>query len=384
MNKNSGYFQYSLDDVKKSSERNLFSVVSTFAGGGGSSTGYKLAGGYIKLVNEFQQIAVDTYIKNYPDTKYICDDIRNVTGKQILDSIGMEVGMLDILDGSPPCPPFSMSGSKKEGWNKTKTVYGKKQKNIEDLTFDFINLASDIKPKVIVCENVKGLTMQYAAEHFSKMVRSFEDIGYAVTWKIMKASNYGVPQKRERVFIVCVRLDVLESLGYLRGHLNYLVFPEPFKKQPTQRDSIFELLNDKENIREGEELEEIMRKSTKYDFLVEIEEDPDTYVSLSDAPSNTKGSGFQCRRVGWNHPSNTLSEKGLMTGFSSHLHPIKDRGFTTHEAIKLMSLPDDFQLEGKLNERLARVGLMVAPLQMKYLAETIYKNIINPFNIEEA
>ena len=67
------------------------------------------------------------------------------------------LGELDIFDGSPPCPPFSMSGSKRKGWNKTKRVYGKVQTNIEDLTFDLINLAKDVQSKVIVCENVKGL-----------------------------------------------------------------------------------------------------------------------------------------------------------------------------------------------------------------------------------
>ena len=70
------YMRYTLDDVKKSSDRKLFNVVSLFAGGGGSSTGYKLAGGEILLINEFQQIAVDTYLENFPDTKTIVGDIR--------------------------------------------------------------------------------------------------------------------------------------------------------------------------------------------------------------------------------------------------------------------------------------------------------------------
>ena len=70
------YMRYTLDDVKKSSDRKLFNVVSLFAGGGGSSTGYKLAGGEILLINEFQQIAVDTYLENLPDTKTIVGDIR--------------------------------------------------------------------------------------------------------------------------------------------------------------------------------------------------------------------------------------------------------------------------------------------------------------------
>ena len=118
------YNRYTLDDLKKSSDRKRFSYISFFAGGGGSSAGYKLAGGDARFVNEFQQVAVNTYLENWPGTPHICGDIKNVTGQQIMDMTGLKVGELDILDGSPPCPPFSMSGTKKKGWNKEKMAYG--------------------------------------------------------------------------------------------------------------------------------------------------------------------------------------------------------------------------------------------------------------------
>jgi len=125
------YFRYNLDDLEKSANRKLFNYISFFAGGGGSSAGYKLAGGDCKFVNEFQQVAVDTYLANWPDTPHICGDIKNVTGKQIMEMTGLKEGEIDILDASPPCPPFSMSGTKQNGWGKEKTAYGMKQKNIE-------------------------------------------------------------------------------------------------------------------------------------------------------------------------------------------------------------------------------------------------------------
>ena len=139
------YDDYTLDDVYAAVDRakengTSFTVFSTFAGGGGSSTGYKLAGGDVRGVLEFQKIGVRTYLENYPNTKFFCKDIRNVTGEQILKRLKMKSGDLDIFDGSPPCPPFSMSGSKRKGWNKTKTVYGFKQTNIEDLSFDVARL----------------------------------------------------------------------------------------------------------------------------------------------------------------------------------------------------------------------------------------------------
>jgi DNA (cytosine-5)-methyltransferase 1 len=142
------YYRYTLDDLEKSSARKRFTYISFFAGGGGSSCGYKLAGGDCKFVNEFQQVAVDTYLANWPGTPHICGDIKNVTGKQIMEMTGIKKYELDIMDGSPPCPPFSMSGTKKKGWNKEKMAYGMKQKNIEDLTWEMIRIADEMMPKV--------------------------------------------------------------------------------------------------------------------------------------------------------------------------------------------------------------------------------------------
>ena len=97
------YFRYTLDDLEKSSDRKLFNYITFFAGGGGSSCGYKLAGGDVQFVNEFQQIAMDDYLANFPKTPHhICDDIKNITGKQIMEMTGLKVGELDLLDGRTP------------------------------------------------------------------------------------------------------------------------------------------------------------------------------------------------------------------------------------------------------------------------------------------
>ena len=154
------YFRYTLDDLEKSANRKLFTYISFFAGGGGSSAGYKLAGGDCKFVNEFQQVAVDTYLANWPDTPHICGDIKNVTGKQIMEMTGIQEGELDILDGSPPCSAFSMAGNLSHGrGNSHKDAFGKTKgysdikevTNVEDLFFEFLRVADVIKPKVIIC-----------------------------------------------------------------------------------------------------------------------------------------------------------------------------------------------------------------------------------------
>ena len=392
------YYRYTLDELKESSDRKRFTYISFFAGGGGSSAGYKLAGGDYKFVNEFQQVAVDTYLANWPDTPHICGDIKDVTGQQIMEMTGIKKYELDILDGSPPCPPFSMSGTKKAGWGKEKMAYGMKQKNIEDLTWEMIRIAGEMMPKVIICENVKGLTMEYAKQHLDRMVTDFEALGYSTTFKVLNGIHFGVPQKRQRVFIVSVRNDVLEDIG-MPWMLVSSLFPDGADEEPSVEDAIGDLRLDNENSVEAHELREIMKKSAKYKWLKRLPKNPDKVMSVGDdvvgpfydkliahrtkwgkEVPERKTSFFQSRRVPWHQASHTLSEQGLQTSLAVNLHPDEDRGYTTKEAKRIMSLPEDYILTGTLNERLARIGLMVAPLMLKYLAEAVYKNILEPYN----
>ena len=392
------YFRYTLDDLEKSANRKLFTYISFFAGGGGSSAGYKLAGGDCKFVNEFQQVAVDTYLANWPNTPHICDDIKNISGKQIMEMTGIQEGELDILDASPPCPPFSMSGTKQKGWGKEKTAYGMKQKNIEDLTWEVIRITGEMKPKVVICENVKGLTMEYASEHLQRMVNDFESQGYTTVWKVLKGQEQGVPQKRERVFIVSIRNDVMDDIGMPFMLLSGL-FPEPEKEFATIQDAIGDLKQDNENASEAYELVEAMKKGAKWKWLKRLPKNPDRVVSVGDdvvgpwydkviahrkkwgkTIPEKKHSFYQSRRVPYNQASHTLSEQGLMTSLAVHLHPEEDRVFTTKESARIMTLPDDYKFTGTLNQNLARIGLMVAPICMKYLADEIYKQVLEPYN----
>ena len=393
------YFRYTLDDLEKSSDRKLFNYITFFSGGGGSSCGYKLAGGDVLFANEFQQVAMDDYLANFPKTPHhICGDIKDVTGKQIMEMTGLKVGELDLLDGSPPCPPFSMSGTKQKGWGKEKTAYGMKQKNIEDLTWEQIRITGEMKPKVVVCENVKGLTMEYASEHLARMVNDFESHGYTTVYKVLKGHEHGVPQKRERVFIVSVRNDVLDAIDMPFMCVAGEVFPNPEKEFVDIRGAIEDIQLNNANRVEADELIASMMKGAKWKWLKRLQKNPDKVVSVGDdvvgpwydkviahrvkwgkTIPERKSSFYQSRRVPWNQASHTLSEQGLMTSLAVHLHPEEDRVFTTREAARIMTLPEDYIFTGTLNQNLARIGLMVAPLCMKDLADNIYNNILKPY-----
>ena len=139
-------FIYDMKYVYEQSDKNLFKVVSLFAGVGGSSTGYRLAGGKVLAVNEFIEDAQNSYAKNYPDTHIFPQDVRELTGEMILNQIGLKRGELDILDGSPPCASFSTAGKKEKMWGEVKK-YSNTEQRVDDLFFEFSRLVREIQPK---------------------------------------------------------------------------------------------------------------------------------------------------------------------------------------------------------------------------------------------
>jgi 6-phosphogluconate dehydratase len=187
------YKKYNLQDVYDASAQEKFKVISTFAGGGGSSTGYRLAGGKVLVINEFVEEAQKTYAENYPDTVILPGDIKELTGKDFLDAAGVGVGEIDILDGSPPCSAFSVAGKlshniheeehvdlwgnvtiekvpgkHSDGWGKTKNYSdGKMVENIEDLFFEFLRVAKVINPLTFSATITLGL-ISFATRRNSK------------------------------------------------------------------------------------------------------------------------------------------------------------------------------------------------------------------------
>ena len=189
------YKPYYMMDVEIGSSKNLFKVISTFSGGGGSSLGYKLAGGKVLAANEFVEEAANTYLANSPHTKMLTDDIKEISGQDIIDSVNLKQGELDILDGSPPCSFFSTASR----WSKSKSKSNvkkysddKKVENIEDLFFEYIRIASDIMPKVIIAENVPSMLNYDHRKYFDDVINGFGELGYYPMAKCLDASNYFV------------------------------------------------------------------------------------------------------------------------------------------------------------------------------------------------
>lgn len=187
-----------LDNVKK----NGLKVFSCFHCGGGSTMGYKLAGYEVLGGVEIDPEMMAIYKANHnPKYSYLMgvQKFKNILNEELPE----ELFNLDILDGSPPCSSFSMAGSREKAWGeKKKFREGQAEQVLDDLFFDFIDIANKLKPKIVVAENVKGLILGKARGYVKQIYQSFDQAGYDIQLFLLNAAFMGVPQKRERTFFI--------------------------------------------------------------------------------------------------------------------------------------------------------------------------------------
>jgi DNA (cytosine-5)-methyltransferase 1 len=355
---------YKLEDVYKASEQKLFQVVSLFAGGGGSSTGYRLAGGEILAINEFIEAAQDAYERNYPTTHIFREDIRKLTGENILEQIGLKKGELDILDGSPPCASFSMAGKREKGWGIEKKYSDKKQR-VDDLFFEFARIVKEVQPKVFIAENVKGITMGAASNLLGSsqfglfgddedtIYHTLVNCGYNVRYKVLNAKNFGVPQSRERTIFIGVRKDIKKEITYPKA-FNYLV---------SSLDGCEGVINTPKDILEASHKDGIVKS-----YVVQLKEGES---GNQYAPSGY----FGLQRIKRDTPSPTICQRQGNKG-ACLIHWEEHRELTVPELIRLMSFPDDYYLGDKYTQKTERLGRAVPPLLMKSIANHVYETIL--------
>lgn len=187
-------------------------VFSCFSCGGGSTMGYKLAGFDVLGCNEIDPKMMACYVENHKPKYSFLEPIQTF---KLRNDLPEELYSLDILDGSPPCSSFSMAGNREKDWGKEKKFREGQQKQILDtLFFDYIDLAKKLQPKVVIAENVKGLLAGNAYQYYKKIHKELGNSGYRLIAFLLDASKMGVPQRRERVFVIGLRNDLSNKLGF--------------------------------------------------------------------------------------------------------------------------------------------------------------------------
>ncbi len=188
-------------------KQSLYKSIDLFAGIGGIRLGFDRAfNNSIETVftSEFDPLAVKTYAANFPDSN-IFGDITKISEE--------EIPPFDICLAGFPCQAFSTAG-KRRGFNDTRGT----------LFHEVARICKHHKPRVIFCENVRGLVHHDGGNTFKTILNTFDEIGYKVFWKLLDSKNFGVPQRRPRVYIVAFRKDIAPER---------FDFPTPLEHTPT-------------------------------------------------------------------------------------------------------------------------------------------------------
>jgi DNA (cytosine-5)-methyltransferase 1 len=394
---------------------NGLKVASTFAGAGGSSTGYRMVGCRVVWANEFVPAAQDSYRANMHEATVLdCRDIRDVEPDEILEACGLQPGELDIFDGSPPCQAFSTAGKRQRGWGQEKTYeHGAKQRN-EDLFLEYIRLLRELRPKVFVAENVSGLAKGVAKGYFLEILAELKACGYRVEARMLDAQWLGVPQQRNRLIFVGVRND----LGLAPA------FPKPLPYRYSVRDAcpwIVETSNEQTGrFRNAALLPDNPAPTVpssggqSYKRHAVISEAghgfmPGVHADVEQRPAPTIRSGKVAvlvvgdrkiaRQPGSNFPRSEPrsldqpclvihAQAGAIGGAACHHLETSDtrnemnvsdgierRRFTIPEVKRICAFPDDYVLTGSYSQQWERLGNSVPPLMMRAIAETIRDEI---------
>jgi DNA (cytosine-5)-methyltransferase 1 len=325
-----------------------YTVISTFAGCGGSSLGYKWAGFTELLAIEWDKNAVETFKLNFPEIPVWQKDIAECKGEEILKFCKIKKGELDVLDGSPPCQGFSTVGKRDVSDSRN------------DLFKEFVRLIIELNPKVFLMENVTGMIKGKMKGKFFEIMDILKSLDYNVKCKRLNSKWYEVPQSRERLIFIGVRKDIKKESGY-PSHAT--------KKLITVKDMISDLLSKPRN-----------EKINHVWFDDEGRKTKNYYLALN-CKQGKKFAGQQKRHI-WNKPVNTLQTPGgriIIPGTLRNIgcHPILTRTFSIREYARLSSFPDSFKLSNHLCFGYKQIGNAVMPKFMYHLAKHIKENILN-------
>ena len=324
--------------------KNVGRVMSTFACGGGSSLGYKLAGFDVVAMNEIDERVAAVYLaNNQPDHQFICS-IRDL----ITADLPEELFDLDILDGSPPCTPFKTDAARDAYWGvEKKFMEGQADQRLDDLFFSFIELGARLRPKVMIAENVTGLIKGKARGYVQEIYKQMRAVGYEVQAFTLNAAFMGVAQKRRRVFFVARRQDLKLPPLELEFNEKPITFADVLKTLGVDADP-------DESTRLSPHIESKWRGVKPGKPLSAARKDGDC------GPGRAIASR---KRMSMNHTPWTL------VGQHSMIHPVKPRYLTEQEWLAISSFPTDFDFndEGK-GMRQFFLGMSVPPLMMQRLA----------------
>ena len=337
-------------------------AISFFAGCGGLCYGISAAGFNIVASNELVDDYRAIYRENFPNVRFLSNDIRDITDREIEDVL-KEHPDIDLLAGGPPCQGFSLAGKRDVG-DQRNTLFQY-----------YLGIAHKVRPKLILMENVRLLTsMKNPDGQLVKddIIGTFDRIGYNGMFFIVNASDYAVPQNRERVLFLGVRKD----LGML---------PEMLQPISGTTDDLFhksvpkftfgDAVSDLEYLESGEHSSsDKYHKSTNHPehvirWLYNVPQGKSAHDNEDQNLRPPSGYNTTYKRQVWNEPGCTVTTNFNMISGGNNVHPIATRALTVREALRLQSFPDSFKFTGKDGAIRTTIGNAVPPLLAYYVAK---------------
>jgi DNA (cytosine-5)-methyltransferase 1 len=360
-------------------------VIDLFAGCGGLSLGFIKNGCTIEKAVEFDSSIANTYKMNHPKVEVIVDDIKNVDHSGIFKR-----GDADIIIGGPPCQGFSMAGARiREGFMGDPRNF---------LFKHYFNVVKTVKPRAFVMENVKGIQTMQNGEIFEEIKRIFQNPdmldgqAYHLYPRVIRAVEFGVPQKRERMIIIGVLTDginfdelwektredikrdyptyfdsvtVKDAIGNLTAATEDGVIQNP---QPVTAYQKYLASKDKElrnhsKTKHSELAVERMRKVDNGENYTVLNED------IKSVHSGSYG------RLCWDEQAPTITTRFDTPSGGRFTHPDEDRTLTPREAARIQSFPDDFIFYGNKTSVCKQIGNAVPP-KVSYFLARLVENIL--------
>lgn len=322
-------------------------VISLFAGAGGSSTGYHMAGYRELLAVEWDPHAAETFTLNWPHVPLHHGDVAALSVDEVLRRTGLAPGELDVLDGSPPCQGFSTAGARQ----------------IDDprnaLYREFTRLLRGLAPKAFVMENVTGLVKGQMTSVFVEILADLKACGYRVECRKLRASHLGVPQARERMIFVGAR----EDLGRAPS------LPAPATRPTSARAAFEDLPEDARRELDGLGLDIWTRLPPGRSFK----------------DLHPKGHWFSAHKLDPDRPARTVTKTVIGKGAGGLYHWRWPRLLNLAEVRRLSSFPDDYRFPGDpatfddgkaFMEAWARLGNAVPPLMILAVAEHVRRKVL--------
>ncbi|MGL6125394.1 MAG: DNA (cytosine-5-)-methyltransferase [Metamycoplasmataceae bacterium] len=353
----------------------MFKILDLFSGAGGFSFGFDNNENFkTVLANDFDADALKTLKSNNENVEVICGDITNNNVKNKIINKSKQLGVNFII-GGPPCQGFSMKG-KKGGLDDERNF----------LFLEFIEIVNKIRPSFFVIENVPAILTSMDSYFIKQIESKMNDMGYFINYKILNASDFGVPQIRKRAFII----------GSLFGK-----FDLPIANNRTKKTNVWDAISDLSYIESGDIQDE--RKYTNKpitDYQVQMRKNSSTLFNHS-ATKHTKETLYKLKlipekgtkldlpfnlrtnqkfkttwsRLHWDKPSPTIDTRFDTPSNGQNTHPVLNRAITPREAARIQSFPDNFKFIGKKTQICRQIGNAVPPLLSKAIANSIWKQI---------